>query len=395
MRRREVYALAALAALAGCQAPTSLFVAVSDGDGAAPSALLVSLYDVHHALLLRSRVAMPTLPGALEFHGLPALAQPLRLVLAGESSPAPLAGVAVTTMAHARTRVTATLALATPDRDGDGVPDAVDNCVTLANADQLDTVGNGTGDACRGVVADFAVPLDLAADLSPPPDLANVASKCAGVIGTLCDGFESGMAAFWTPTQANGTLTVDTAHAYRGTHALKVHTDALLSPLISSDVRLHESQTLTAGLFPTDLHVRAFLYLPSTFPNSVQFLSAVQSASPYRGVGFMMDKSGDATTNDSVAGGSYVVSTKALPLGRWFCVQWHVHFAPDLAGYMRVFLDGVEVPALKTAEPTESLPPESEVGVGAGFYQPLVANPANDLWIDEVMIGTSQILCTD
>jgi len=35
------------------------------------------------------------------------------------------------------------------DGDGDGVPDAVDNCPTVANPDQMDTNGNGIGDACE------------------------------------------------------------------------------------------------------------------------------------------------------------------------------------------------------------------------------------------------------
>ncbi|MDZ4278161.1 MAG: thrombospondin type 3 repeat-containing protein, partial [Dehalococcoidia bacterium] len=34
------------------------------------------------------------------------------------------------------------------DKDNDGVPDYRDNCVTVANAGQLDTDGGGTGDAC-------------------------------------------------------------------------------------------------------------------------------------------------------------------------------------------------------------------------------------------------------
>jgi hypothetical protein len=35
-----------------------------------------------------------------------------------------------------------------PDQDRDGVPDAVDNCPTTANADQSDADGDGIGDAC-------------------------------------------------------------------------------------------------------------------------------------------------------------------------------------------------------------------------------------------------------
>ncbi|HLK10918.1 MAG TPA: hypothetical protein VKW76_06020 [Candidatus Binatia bacterium] len=38
-----------------------------------------------------------------------------------------------------------------PDRDGDGVPDVVDDCPDVPDPAQLDSVGDGIGDACRGV----------------------------------------------------------------------------------------------------------------------------------------------------------------------------------------------------------------------------------------------------
>jgi hypothetical protein len=40
-----------------------------------------------------------------------------------------------------------------PDQDGDGVPDASDNCVAVQNADQADIDNDGRGDACDNCVA--------------------------------------------------------------------------------------------------------------------------------------------------------------------------------------------------------------------------------------------------
>lgn len=38
-----------------------------------------------------------------------------------------------------------------PDSDGDGVPNLVDNCPLVANPDQEDSDGDGVGDACSGL----------------------------------------------------------------------------------------------------------------------------------------------------------------------------------------------------------------------------------------------------
>ena len=57
---------------------------------------------------------------------------------------AALAGV----LALALALITATPAVASGDRDNDGVPDAWDNCPSVKNAGQADWDGDGIGDAC-------------------------------------------------------------------------------------------------------------------------------------------------------------------------------------------------------------------------------------------------------
>jgi hypothetical protein len=81
-----------------------------------------------------------------------------------------------------------TIASAVPDGDGDGVPDAEDNCPAVPNPTQTDTDGDGEGDACDSDDDDdgwddtdeafiTTDPLDDCADLTSddawPPDLNN------------------------------------------------------------------------------------------------------------------------------------------------------------------------------------------------------------------------------
>ncbi|MEA2221140.1 MAG: hypothetical protein QOJ35_3766, partial [Solirubrobacteraceae bacterium] len=78
------------------------------------------------------------------------------------------------------------------DADGDGVPDPVDNCVAVANADQRDSDGDGIGDACDPTP--FPPPPDRDADGVPDatdncPDVANADQRDSDGdgIGDACD----------------------------------------------------------------------------------------------------------------------------------------------------------------------------------------------------------------
>lgn len=390
--------LLAGALAAGCR-PTAntLLVDVSDADGGKPAALFVSIFDAHGAVMQAARLKVSHWPGTLEIDHLPGATQPLRLVIASDSQPPALAGVPVMFVKGKQTRVTARLARSTPDGDADGVPDAVDDCPTVANADQRDSEGDGSGDACA--LADLGggdLGLDMARirDMAGPPDLY-VPSNCGGVTGALCDGFEAGgVAGFWTSTQQTGMLSIDTARAYRGASSLHVHNDAFAATGgTGSDVRLSETTTL-GGSPPADIYVRAFLFIPSLPANPVQLVTAVSSMTPYPGVGVNMDQ-GHVATYDSVSGGSYLSSSVAYPLDKWFCMQWHVHLAADATGYEQVFIDGQEVTAVHGSEPTEPAAGLDVISIGTSFYAPPNANQAFDLWVDEVEIGTSPIQCSD
>ncbi len=72
-----------------------------------------------------------------------------------------------------------------PDADGDLVPDAVDDCPTVPDPDQVDTDSDGTGNACEclGVVCAAAGPCHVAACDSR----TGTCSALAAPDGTACD----------------------------------------------------------------------------------------------------------------------------------------------------------------------------------------------------------------
>jgi hypothetical protein len=75
-----------------------------------------------------------------------------------------------------------------PDRDGDGVVDLKDNCVNVANSDQLDIDQNGRGDTCDDFDRDGVInSLDNCMD-KPNKDQTDIDNDKRG---DVCDGEES------------------------------------------------------------------------------------------------------------------------------------------------------------------------------------------------------------
>jgi hypothetical protein len=127
------------------------------------------------------------------------------------------------------------------DLDGDGVPNATDNCPTVANADQADEDGDALGDVC-----DPCPPSTNAAD----DDNDGVANDCdphpsvAGDHIALFEGFHNGVPSGWT---FNGTWTVMAddfiVTAADGVYVSAAHAGFALHQTVSTEVRV----TATSG----------------------------------------------------------------------------------------------------------------------------------------------------
>lgn len=156
--------LAGVAIAAGCGASSesaSLFLTVEVAPGtAAPDELRVSVFDERQAIFVDQRLPATgaltplsaTTLGTVTIYLLPA-SRAVRLDVRGLS--AGQAHLCWTTsvpivVRRGQQAVTASLSAADPgpDGDGDGVPDAIDNCPRWDNADQADGNGDGLGDAC-------------------------------------------------------------------------------------------------------------------------------------------------------------------------------------------------------------------------------------------------------
>jgi hypothetical protein len=93
-------------------------------------------------------------------------------------------------VAHAASSADTAAAGPPDDSDGDGVPDATDNCTSAANPGQSDGDGDGVGDACDGDRDGDGVP--NASDNCPTTPNADQTDADGDGLGDACDGSGGG-----------------------------------------------------------------------------------------------------------------------------------------------------------------------------------------------------------
>jgi hypothetical protein len=388
MRRAAALLLVALAAW-GCDAgTTTVVVDLRLSDGAPPASLRVSVFDRTHALVHAYPVSAPRLPGTILLDRLPAQAGELRIAVDSDAAAGERGGARVTPRAGEQVRVPIALSATTPDGDGDGVPDAIDNCPTVANDFQADGDGDGVGDDCSGP----ALP-----DGGAAGDGGD--SRCASAGLALCEGFESGMLnqGRWHAATGIGdpgagsepTLTVDGTRPYRGRYGLRMR----LGPTNQSifvQAELTERSVIPTG----QLFLRAFVWIPAGLVGlDGWLLSAVNPSFNYLSVN--LTPSGKLGYSDTL-GPSEVreESTTAMPTNRWACLEWQlVDSTADgrADGAIHVWLDGTEL-AFQSNKGLVMRPWVD--GIGFGFQaQTAGPLPALDVFFDELAVDGQRIGC--
>jgi hypothetical protein len=168
--------LVGILSLVGCSRPSTLVsVEVTSGDSAsaAITSATISLFD-GYGLLGRKVFAPAALPGEAMVRGLPDRSESVRVAVvgAGGNEVRVVGGAKVTVAPHTEAIAMVVLAARNADSDGDGVPDAIDDCPSVFDPDQQNSAGSGPGDACR---------MNHTNDMSPKNDLSSSSATDAAM----------------------------------------------------------------------------------------------------------------------------------------------------------------------------------------------------------------------
>jgi hypothetical protein len=95
---------------------------------------------------------------------------------------------------------------AVADQDGDGIPDATDNCPTVSNPGQEDAHGNGVGDTCESAPTGAV-----------PPKVSNVSTGASITFTATADDSDNPVSSLTYEWRLNGIVQSSTTKNFTAT----------------------------------------------------------------------------------------------------------------------------------------------------------------------------------
>jgi hypothetical protein len=200
----------------------------------------------------------------------------------------------------------------------------------------------------------------------------------------FCDGFEDPSFSRWSyPVITNGSVEQSTTFVHAGTGSMHANTGSSGANNVARYAAAIFDQQMSG-----DIWVRAYYYLPSSTEVTTSLFSTLvvsEIEPPYFGFALIVRSSRvDIGVLDTMYPG-----TLAFPRDRWTCIELHVTIDPE-QGVFEGFLDG-ELAAQSL--PTDTQPDHGYTVIDAGIHYTEPEQGPVELYVDDVVAGTSRVGC--
>jgi hypothetical protein len=336
----RIVPLVGLLVVAGC-GETSALLEVSVAAGlASPRTLRLTAFATAGRLHAPALLPVPNggLPGTVSLRHLPTPS--VRLLVDGLDASGALASQATLVLPLASGSQSQGIVVLTsplPDRDGDGVPDAIDNCPSTPNPDQTDSLGHGEGDACRTTASDAGM-----TDSQPGACTPGAASPCSAGGFFLCEDFESSTGSTfpgWGVASQN-FQTLGPANA--GTEIVAVHAPVCTGATALATHTVGQSQQAliyrTLSGRPNPLYLRVSLLVPSSSAGTEFEALAFDDSGLQSFIALYVDPVRGFTL-ESTFGPVLGPLPASIARDQWHCLEVKTRFDAS-AGEVAVSLDG-------------------------------------------------------
>jgi hypothetical protein len=206
-----------------------------------------------------------------------------------------------------------------------------------------------------------------------------------------CDGFDGpGLDPGWSPQLSLGHVDIDSSTSYRGAGSAHFTYDVAASfEDMGSDYEVARIGRSINKMGP--LYIRVFIRLPAhttTVTSKTVWLRYIHDSGDETGMAMEWL---DGNTLNAVANGgnTYDQAGGAVSPTAWSCVEWQI---PTRMGDTHVWIDDVEVPELAGSNLSFGF----QLGfLGLGGDPNVAAFQSAELWMDDLVVSTARVGCTN